>query len=42
MSNEIATKHLNGKIQAKNCSYIYNNVRYFGAEFTVSIPLKKV
>ena len=40
MAREIVTKHLEGEILAKNTQYIYNNQTYFGAKFTIKLPLK--
>jgi len=39
MSQEIIQKHMHGKIEAKNVSYIFDNKEYNGAEFTIKIPL---
>ena len=39
MSREIITKHMGGKIDVKNSTYIYDDVKYTGALFTISIPL---
>ncbi|WP_052502604.1 transporter substrate-binding domain-containing protein [Halarcobacter anaerophilus] len=41
MSNEIVTKHLNGVLKVSNSSFTYNNDRYSGALFTISIPTQK-
>lgn len=35
MSRLIIEKHMDGKINFANCKYIYNNVEYLGAEFTI-------
>ena len=37
MSHEIVTKHLNGKISVCNENYIYKNIEYKGAKFTVEM-----
>ena len=37
MSHEIVTKHLNGKISVCNENYIYKDVEYMGAKFTVEM-----
>ena len=39
MSKEIIASHMNGKIDVKNSTYIYDDVKYTGALFTISIPL---
>lgn len=39
MSEEIVTKHLDGKIEVENVEYSYENEEYKGAEFTISLPL---
>lgn len=39
MSEEIVTKHLDGKIEVENVEYSYKNEEYKGAEFTISLPL---
>ncbi|MGJ0358225.1 transporter substrate-binding domain-containing protein [Aliarcobacter cryaerophilus] len=39
MSLEIVTKHLNGEISVKNDTFIHNNIKYFGAKFTILIPI---
>ncbi|RXJ97032.1 hypothetical protein CRU94_02630 [Arcobacter sp. AHV-9/2010] len=39
MSLQIVTKHLNGKIFVKNSSFLQNGVEYFGAEFSITIPI---
>jgi len=41
MSNEIVTKHLNGFLRVSNSSFIFNDIRYKGAQFTISIPINK-
>ncbi len=39
MSNEIVSKHFKGSLTAQNSRFTYNNEKYTGAEFTVSLPL---
>jgi len=39
MSEEIVSKHLNGKIDVKNCEYEYEGNNYKGAEFVITLPL---
>lgn len=39
MSEEIVTKHLDGKIEVENIKYSYENEEYKGAEFKISLPL---
>ena len=39
MSLQIVTKHLNGEISVKNDTFIENNIAYFGAKFTILIPI---
>ncbi|QKJ22130.1 PAS domain-containing protein [Poseidonibacter lekithochrous] len=39
MSEEIVTKHLDGKIEVENVEYSYESEEYKGAEFTISLPL---
>ncbi len=40
MSKEIIIGHLNGKISVENSTYIYEDVKYTGAVFKISIPLE--
>ena len=40
MSEQIITKHIQGKISAQNVSYEYNNQNYKGALFIIEIPAK--
>lgn len=40
MSKMIMTEHMNGKIAVENVTYIYENINYMGAQFTVYIPSK--
>ncbi|WP_390881388.1 ATP-binding protein [Aliarcobacter cryaerophilus] len=39
MSLQIVTKHLNGEISVKNDTFIENNTTYFGAKFTILLPI---
>ena len=39
MSLQIVTKHLNGEISVKNDTFIENNTAYFGAKFTILLPI---
>ncbi|MFY9083901.1 ATP-binding protein [Aliarcobacter cryaerophilus] len=39
MSLQIVTKHLNGEISVKNDTFIENNTPYFGAKFTILLPI---
>ena len=39
MSLQIVTKHLNGEISVKNDTFIDNNIKYFGAKFTILLPI---
>jgi signal transduction histidine kinase len=39
MSLQIVTKHLHGKLSVKNSSFLQNGVEYFGAEFSINIPI---
>ena len=41
MSNEIIKKHMNGNISVSNKEYIYDNVKYIGAEFKIELPINK-
>ena len=38
---EIVKKHMNGEISVKNQEYIFNDKKYKGAEFTISLALKQ-
>lgn len=40
MTEEIITKHLNGRIFVKNKEFTYNDKNYFGAQFTIVLSLK--
>ncbi|PLY07218.1 MAG: hypothetical protein C0625_06275 [Arcobacter sp.] len=40
MSKEIITNHMNGKIDVKNSTYTYDDVKYVGALFKIAIPLE--
>lgn len=39
MSQEIITRHMNGKIFIENKEYIYEENRLIGAVFTIELPL---
>jgi two-component system, sporulation sensor kinase A len=39
MTEEIVIKHLNGKISVKNDKIKIDNIEYFGANFTIELPL---
>ncbi|NCB11983.1 MAG: transporter substrate-binding domain-containing protein [Erysipelotrichia bacterium] len=39
MSLQIVTKHLNGEISVKNDTFIENHTPYFGAKFTILLPI---
>jgi len=41
MSTEIISKHMNGQIQVENDSYIYEDISYVGAKFTITLPLSE-
>ncbi|WP_320033551.1 PAS domain-containing protein [Halarcobacter sp.] len=41
MCEEIVVKHMNGQISAENTTFTYNNKKYFGAKFTITLPLTK-
>lgn len=41
MSNEIISKHLNGKITVENMKFNYNNTECFGADFKIYLPIHK-
>lgn len=41
MSKEMIEKHMNGKLSVKNQYYLFEDKYYTGAEFTISIPIKK-
>ena len=40
MTYNLITEGMNGKISAKNNNYLYNNIEYKGAEFTIVLPIK--
>ncbi|RXK00503.1 hypothetical protein CRU98_04920 [Arcobacter sp. CECT 8986] len=40
MSKEMITKHMNGTLLAKNVEYSYNKLKFKGAKFIISIPIK--
>ena len=39
MSNEIIAKHIKGNLSVKNIEFIYDHIKYKGAEFTIMIDL---
>ncbi|MBI3874294.1 MAG: HAMP domain-containing histidine kinase, partial [Arcobacter sp.] len=39
MSKEIIFKHMSGSIDVKNETFIYDDISYCGAEFTIKIPI---
>ncbi|MCK5294033.1 MAG: HAMP domain-containing histidine kinase, partial [Arcobacteraceae bacterium] len=39
MSYKLITNGMGGKLKAKNITYLYNDIQYTGAEFTISLPL---
>jgi signal transduction histidine kinase/ABC-type amino acid transport substrate-binding protein len=39
MSLEIIKKHMNGDISVSNKKYVYNDIKYEGAEFKIELPL---
>ena len=39
MTQEMITKHMNGKIYANNCEYVYENQEYHGAQFCIELPI---
>ena len=41
MVEEILTKHMNGEISAINENYIYEDLPYKGAKFSIKIPISK-
>ncbi|MDY0320238.1 MAG: GAF domain-containing sensor histidine kinase [Arcobacteraceae bacterium] len=41
MSNEIISKHLNGKITVENMKFNYNDSECFGANFKIYLPIHK-
>ena len=41
MSSEIIKKHMNGNISVLNKEYLFNNIKYMGAEFTIELPINK-
>ena len=38
MSMEMITKHMKGKLSVENITYIYDDIEYKGAGFTICIP----
>ncbi len=41
ISQEIISRHMNGKIEAKNTSFTYNDEKYTGVKFCIILPLLK-
>ena len=41
MTKQIVQKHMNGTIEFFNRNYEYEGTKYTGAEFIISLPLKK-
>ncbi len=41
MTEEIVTKHLNGIISVKNKEFIFNDKKYFGAQFRIKLKLSE-
>jgi signal transduction histidine kinase len=41
MVEEILTKHMNGQISVINENYVYKDVLYAGAKFSIKIPISK-
>jgi len=41
MTKQIIEQHFNGKITVENIAYEYNDVKYNGAQFNITIPIKK-
>lgn len=39
MTEEIVSKHLNGKVYVNNVNFIYENIAYKGAEFTIELNI---
>ena len=42
MSHDIVTNHLKGSISASNKKYIYQDIKYIGAKFTIELSLKNI
>jgi signal transduction histidine kinase len=42
MTNQIITKHLDGKIEVKNSNYTYDNKTLTGAKFIITIPMSQI
>ncbi|MEA3383352.1 MAG: ATP-binding protein [Campylobacterota bacterium] len=38
MTHEIISKHFNGNIEVSNVEFEYDNVKYLGAQFSITIP----
>ena len=41
MSTEIVSKHMHGNLKVENTSFVFEDVSYTGAEFTISLPLNE-
>jgi len=41
MAYNLISKDMKGEIKVQNCSYIFQNKKYKGAEFTINIPLNQ-
>ncbi|MEA3554376.1 MAG: response regulator [Campylobacterota bacterium] len=41
MTHKIVVENLSGSIVVENCNFDYNDTSYFGAKFTINIPLKQ-
>lgn len=39
MSKQIIEEHMNGKLEVKNQNYEYKNEKYYGALFTITLPI---
>ena len=42
MCQNIVTNHLKGSISASNKKYIYQDIKYIGAKFTIELSLKNI
>ena len=40
MTKEMIENHMNGKLEVENVAYIYDELAYKGAEFTIHLPIK--
>ncbi len=38
MTYNMITSSINGNIEVKNSTYTYNNIKYIGAEFIITLP----